>query len=379
MPHNNRFRWNDGPTRPHGQNGTQSLYPHIDDRLYTAVMKDTPEEHIDRSWKQPKHTGASVAAVSEARRLHKQHMSIEGISEVLDGHGVKHTRLQLEKWLNGVTAIKGFPIVHANDEPYLITSPETFAMNKRIALLKRMLDEAGLTLLEFKDKHDGRITCVASAGTEETRIFSINQKEGDRRADLNEASRMRQFARECGTPTTQLAAKLKPVVEEFKKVAKVAPPPSAILGWSEGKPEPTQDPYLEGITKRWVAAPVQSEPKTMTNETKPKAKGGVVGTKITRLTMNEQYRLIEFLKTLDVTKFKSTLEVNKAASEFLKLNVNIVTLRKAMDVAGIKIKVKREPNKNAHVRVAPILARNLLRVMEQLGIKPDAELEELAK
>lgn len=334
-------------------------------------MKDAPEERINRSWKQPTNS-ISVAAVSEARRLSKQGLPVEEVSSILDGHGVRHTRLQLERWLKEVVAVKGYPIVHANDEPYLITPPETFAMNKRVALLKHMLDDAGLTLVEFKDKHDGRVTCVANAGTEETRIFSITLKEGDRRGDLNEASRMRRFARECGTPATQLAEKLKPVVEEFKKVAAVAPPktppPTDYLGW---KNPPPSEPSAR------VEAPTLLEAKPMTKAVRPIPSNK--GMKLARLTMDEQYRLIEWVKTQDITTYKNIDELNKAAAAFLKLPVADATLHKAMAIAGVKFERRKPINQKAHVFTAPILARNLLRVMEQLGIQPDDELKSLVK
>jgi hypothetical protein len=364
---------------------TSQVLP-VSDSLVTAVLGADYATPLDRSWKQPGHQSASVAAVSEARRLDRLRVPLQEISAALDGHGVKHSMGQLQRWLSGATAMKGYPIVRATDEPYLITPAETYEMNKRIALMHRMLEDEGLTLIKFADKKDNRITVYASAGTDEQRIFSLSQKEGDFRGDKNERARMRQFARECGLPETQLAAKLKPVVEEFKKVAAVAPPNHTArtdeaqsisdTHWIPLTPTEIETNATQAVTDIELAHEREPMPTTTPAPAKKAVtKGKKPSINITRLSMAEQYRLIEWLKMQKGDDFASVRALHIAASKALILTIPLYTMENAMKIAGIVIK----PAKRDYVRAAPIIARAVIRLYEELGLTPDEELLHVAQ
>lgn len=307
------------------------------------------------------------------------------------------------------------------------------AMNKRIKKMKDMLDQAGLTVVEFIGDTNGVIKARANAGTEITRVFSITMREGDPRGDQNELSRMRRFYREIHPYVdealpTQMAEKLKPVVEEFKHVAAVAPPPT---------PEPeSADEYLKGIHERdqdrELPAPPETPPETPaeaaqrklsnlekaravlaakreelkrlgkpvgwggpkrkkaehTQEEKPMprakpvksvrpAKSEPQRTLPGMLSLAKQYEGIEWLKKADMSQFGSMRAVNVALTEALKTErpISMSTITNMMEVAGVAI----EAPKRDYVRAAPIIAAELVRLMEHLGETPSNELLMIAK
>lgn len=295
---------------------------------------------------------------------------------------------------------------------------------KRMDLLRKFIEDEGLTFDCFVDKHDSRINARAIGHDGSTRLFSLSAGQGDHRGDQNEHSRIRRYAREIGQPPL-LAMKLKPVVEEFKKVAALQPKTieqARIMdamdklprgGMSdEQTPVTDEDPWLKAITTRVEQAKQLKAPTSPTaglfgsrwlegtgikldpgparkpSNTLSKRIITMADTKPTdtrklarKLTMAESHKLFEWLRTIDTTTFTLTSQVASEANAKAGLGVLVsdTTVNEAMKVLGLKMKDRRSEAKRGYTQAAPIIARALVQLMDKMGEPVPDELREISK
>lgn len=274
---------------------------------------------------------------------------------------------------------------------------------KRMDLMRKFIEDEGLTFDCFVDKHDSRINARAIGHDGSTRLFSLSAGQGDHRGDQNEHSRIRRYAREIGQPPL-LAVKLKPVVEEFKKVAALQPKTveqARIMDAMDKLPrEPLPVPgneaparyitqpmspqeTVDSVHKHSVTVLTRKPSNTLSRKIAAMADIKPTDTRklARKLTMAESHKLFEWLRTIDTTTYTLTSQVTTEANTKAGLGVLVgdTTVNEAMKVLGLKMKDRRSEPKRAYNFYSPIIARALVQLMDKMGEPVSDELREIAK
>jgi hypothetical protein len=250
--------------------------------------------------------------------------------------------------------------------------------HKRIKTLTQFIEDAGLRLDCFVDKKDGRVWATAVAHNGQQRSFSLsNSTTQDPRGDLNERARIRRWAVEMGQPT-QLAEKIREKLPEIKRVITLEPKTvdeAAIMDALDKLPKPEPDPPPPPPAP--AAPPPTRRPMTLFRhkrppmEDTPPAKPAKLETKTKKLTLHEQYMVIEWLKTFDTTQFEQSSVLATHINEVQRLipvPVNAKFVADAMKMLGKKFKDRRVDSGGSYRRDrCRLVAMELRRMAESLG------------
>lgn len=290
-------------------------------------------------------------------------------------------------------------------------------VKKRMDQLRKYIEEAGLDFDCFVDKKDSRINARAIAHNGETRLFSLSGgSSDDHRGDMNERSRVRRFAAEVGQPPL-MAQKLKPVLEEFKVIGKLAQPKTveqaAIMDAMDKLPrdieatKPTQQPsdWLKNDNVAFAATPALSPARDVKDERTdkwvtadnlvltPKRQQKSLSSKIKtmattstdtrklamKLTMAESYKLLEYIKALDTEQFFLTSQVTDDVNTNAGLAVRVTDKIVGDTIKALDKKLKdRREGKRSYVQAAPVIARVLVQLMEKMGEPVPDDLRDIA-
>lgn len=252
------------------------------------------------------------------------------------------------------------------------------SLQKRMALLRKFVEDAGLTLDCYVSGVANRVTCIAIADDGESMRFALSLREGDMHADMNERSRIRRFAQMHspkqpkkevpheipGSPSSVESARVMDALDKLPRPHEPASTPfhpSAPIAWA---PEPQPEP-VETLMAGKIATK-QTVPK---GSNKPARIGVVVG-----------LRVAAWLESKDTTQFENYSLVCDALHAEAKILVTGAMMREIMDELGKKLKEK--PKAAPPKTYSPgniILARNLVRLMTKLGEQPDNELLAMLK